>query len=139
MKKLIFVVLSALFCFSGCETVRMDTFEGALVGTAVGAGTGALVGATIKNGDVGKSALLGAGIGLPVGIATSLVTHALYQQTVVKDADEQIEENQRHIFETQRELERIRERQKTEIMAKSPDPSTEQILYLGSSLGNPYL
>jgi outer membrane protein OmpA-like peptidoglycan-associated protein len=56
------VVLVAMFA-SGCETMQRRTTQGALIGTLVGAGAGAL----IDDGDRGRGAGIGAAVGAAAG------------------------------------------------------------------------
>jgi len=66
--------LVCLVMLSGCsarmtEGEKDSAIAGGIVGPIVGAGAGAAIGASIANGDIGMSALVGAGVGLPLGIA----------------------------------------------------------------------
>jgi len=66
MKKTLSLMVCATFLLStGCTTVQ----RGALAGSALGAGTGAIIGH--QSGETGPGALLGAGVGALLGALTS--------------------------------------------------------------------
>lgn len=64
---------------AGCETIgtaaQSKTTQGALLGSALGAGTGAIIGN--QSGDAGKGTAIGAGLG---ALAGGLVGHAMEEQ-----------------------------------------------------------
>ena len=135
-------VLSALFCTavlsSGCGFHSTPLAVGTVGGSAVGAGTGAIIGAVIANGDVAASALLGGAIGLPVGLAAAMIYdyHSSHTKEEIQIA--QIQVNQRAILDRQRELEALRESLQSDPPRGNPMEERKEYIYRGPSLGNPY-
>lgn len=136
------IFLSALLALSACATSETATnaTAGGLMGTAAGAGTGAIVGSVISNGDVGQSALLGGAIGLPVGILAGVAYSNHSQSVAIEDNQERIINNKLHIMQQDRELDYLRNKIRDDSSSKTvqPDPSEIEYEYLGPSLGNPY-
>lgn len=108
--------------------------ESTLTGSAVGAGTGALIGAAIPNGDIALSAGLGGAIGLPVGLALG----TMYLSTIEKDKEnmrqERIEYQRRLIIDNKEKIEVERERLRLNAPGE-PDPSRKINYYDGPTLG----
>lgn len=134
-------IVAAALC--SCSAAATDPYSGAVAGgvggTAVGAGTGAIIGSVISNGDVGKSALLGAGIGLPVGILAGVAYTNTVQNNKISDNNEMIQANHERIRQQQHELDYLRNdiRDDSSSRAVNPDPESIQYQYRGPSLGNP--
>lgn len=135
-----FALSLLLLAFSGCSaTVNSGTVAtGGLVGTAAGAGTGAIIGSVISNGDVGASALLGAGIGLPVGLIMGAVYDYYSTDSVKERKLNEIQANQEEIFRRQRELDAYRDELSNDAPHGNPDADLREYNYGGPSLGNYY-
>jgi len=102
----------------------------------VGAGTGALVGTMLTAGDVGASALLGAGIGLPVGAALGYYYVKNKNEAELKENQRLIDINHSSIVQRERELIELREQAELDSFTIEIDSSLQDDLYLGPSLGN---
>lgn len=135
----IFLIVTA-GCSSAGTNVYQDAAVGGVGGTAVGAGTGAIIGSVISNGSVAKSALLGGAIGLPVGILAGVAYHNASVSGEIADNQEQIRMNREIILERERELEYLRGKIRDDSSSKTVNPSQDRIqeLYEGPTLGNPY-
>ena len=81
---------------------------GAIGGVAIGAGVGALVGSVIDNGDIAKSAMMGAGAGLAVGMAAGYAYQKIKIENEISDNRSDIESNREEILSKQQELDRMR-------------------------------
>lgn len=132
MKKLILSLVIA--SFTGCTTLQ-SMFEsipvGALSGTLIGAGTGAGIGAVISNGDPGKSALLGAAIGLVAGGITGAIVQSQDEETKRKEFIEKVRHNQQDIYNREREIDVLREQVERDIPHTNPPQETKKYLYGG--------
>ncbi len=92
------VFISGMSTFPMAASAQfMETEKGTGVGALLGAGTGAIVGATVHHPVAGT--FIGAGIG---GVGGYAVGHELGQQQAVND------ENRRAIYSQQRQIERQR-------------------------------
>ena len=139
MKRLTLSALcTTVVLFSGCGFHAAPLATGAVGGTALGAGTGAIIGAVIANGDVGASALLGGAIGLPVGLAAAAIYDYNSERTLKEIKIDDINRNQREIMARQREIDAMREEIREEGPAGNPDEFRKEYRYMGPSLGNPY-
>ena len=130
-------VLLGIGCSASQET-QENTLWGAGVGTVVGAGAGAAVGATIANGDIAMSALLGGAVGLPVGIVVGLAYQSVKENKQIKANASQIRGNQARIRQTQSQLDTYREKLDMDTAEITPDESEAEYRYEGPSLGNYY-
>lgn len=132
------VALSA--CSSAGTSVYQDAAVGGVGGAAIGAGTGAIIGSTIKNGAVGKSALLGGAIGLPVGILAGVAYTNYAQNGEIADNKARIDANREHILQQERELDYLRNGMRDDSSSKTVNPDQERIehQYQGPTLGNPF-
>jgi len=140
MKRLFLLSFSLLFLascslFQTSSTTQGATYGG-LGGAAVGAGTGALVGTMLTAGDVGASALLGAGIGLPVGAAVGYYYVKNKNEAELRENQRLIDLNHSTIVQRERELTELRERAELDSFTTEIDSSLQDDLYLGPSLGN---
>jgi hypothetical protein len=138
-----FVSSLCIFCclsliLGACSGSSSSVVGGGVVGGAVGAGTGAIIGSVIKNGAVGKSALLGGAIGVPVGIAIAAAIDYNSKESVEQRHIERLKQNQRMIFNQERQLERWREEVRKNYPKGTPAEELSEDLYLGPSLGNPH-
>ena len=129
------VVLSFLL-LTGCG-YRPTLFESSLAGTAVGAGTGALVGSVISRGDIAASAGLGALIGLPVGLALGAYYQSYLEEQEVEEVRIRIKEQQAALYRNDLQLEALR----SDLDADHPDDldlERRDDIYDGATMGNPY-
>lgn len=135
-------IFSALLCTavlsSGCGFHAAPLATGAVGGTAVGAGTGAIIGAVIANGDIGASALLGGAIGLPVGLAAAAIYDYHSERTMKEIQIAQLKINQKAIYERQKEIDALRESLRSEAPQGNPMEEREEYIYRGPSYANPY-
>lgn len=129
------VVLAAATLLSGCG-LHGDTMAiGGVGGAAAGAGTGAIIGAAIANGDIAASALLGTAIGLPAGLAIAAIYDYSSQRSVSERRLAEIEANQRDIFNRQREIDALREQIRNDGPTGNPAEELRDYNYSGPSLG----
>jgi hypothetical protein len=108
---------------------------GGIGGAAAGAGTGAIIGAAIANGDIAASALLGTAIGLPAGLAIAAIYDYSSSRSVSERRLEEIEANQRDIFDRQREIDALREQIRNDGPSGNPPEELRDYYYSGASLG----
>ncbi len=131
----------ALTFLSGCSMSK-ETSDTALTwgagGTVVGAGTGAAIGAAIANGDIATSTLLGAGVGLPVGIAAGLIYHSYRDDRLIEANEKLIKSNQKELGRAQTEIEAYREELFKDSASIEVDESMREYRFEGASLGNYY-
>lgn len=138
------VIVALVFASSlvvGCTSLRTRgdyVFEGGAYGALAGAATGTAIGAAISNGDIAASALLGAGVGIPVGIIAALIIKNSQDGSILAANNEIIRNNQYRIGETQRQIESERESLLAETSGMESDPSRRGYQYLGPSVGNRY-
>lgn len=111
---------------------------GAVGGSALGAGTGAIIGAVIANGDIASSALLGGAIGLPVGLAIAAAYDYNSERTIQEAKDSDIRRNQRELMARQRYIDELREELRSDAPSGNPAEERQEYRYMGPSLGNPY-
>lgn len=123
---------------TGCGMHAAPLATGAVGGTALGAGTGAIIGAVIANGDVASSALLGGAIGLPVGLAIAAAYDYNSERTIQEAKDDDIRRNQREILARQRYIDELREEIRGDSPSGNPMEERQEYRYMGPSLGNPY-
>jgi Prokaryotic membrane lipoprotein lipid attachment site len=147
MRKSLFL-LSLLVVLSGCSTQyspeepRSHASEyaatGGVVGAGVGSVTGLAIGASISNGDVAASTLLGTASGLGAGLAIGAITYALSTQSEIDENDEKINAQNAELYEQQQYIDSYRDRVNDESNSLNPDPRLREYQYLGQKLGNPY-
>jgi hypothetical protein len=131
------ILLCLIFSTAGCGQ-RLNYVESGIVGGAIGAGTGAIVGTIISNGDVGQSALLGTAIGFPVGIAFAAIQEAyITYNSESYAAKKQIIQNSNEIGQREEIIQALRERIKDN-QPGDPDPSLREDVFDGPTIGNPY-
>jgi hypothetical protein len=129
------IVLATSTVLSGCG-LHGDTMAiGGIGGAAAGAGTGAIIGAAIANGDIAASALLGTAIGLPAGLAIAAIYDYSSSRSVSERRLEEIEANQRDIFDRQREIDALREQIRNDGPSGNPPEELRDYYYSGASLG----
>ncbi len=108
---------------------------GGVTGAAVGAGTGAAIGSAISHGDVGASALLGAGVGLPVGILSAVAIQSMMEKSEIEKNNDIIQANYQYIMTRQREIDELRERLTEDSLRLTPDKSLRSDIYTGPTIG----
>jgi predicted lipid-binding transport protein (Tim44 family) len=128
----------ALLAFTGCNRLFHSAPSGAFAGGLLGAGTGALIGAAISNGDVAASALLGTAVGIPAGIVTAIMVQKRSEASRRQRLQEEIERNQRSLKATENEIamrhrELLKRAPKGPTSLKKADP-----IYTGATLANSY-
>lgn len=112
MNKFSYISCLALL-LGGCAWPTSPTMSsavtGGVAGTAIGAGTGALIGSAISHGDVAMSALAGAGIGLGAGAAIGAAYTKVTEQVEMGVNNSRIRDNQEHILNTNSEIQSLRQ------------------------------
>lgn len=131
------VLLSVVISTSSCG---LNTAESGFGGAVLGAGTGALIGSFMKNGNVGKFAAIGGLIGFPVGIALNLAADSYNRSHVGNPVDHssEIRSNQDEIFRNNLELEQRRHEAAEDSPVGNPAPEDRGRVYDGPTLGNYY-
>lgn len=137
-KNFLSLVVASSIAVSGCGLSAESLGWGALGGTAAGAGTGAIIGAVIANGDIATSALLGGAIGLPVGIALGAYLDYNSDSRVSERKVAQIQKNSAEIYARQRKLEDLRDRIRDDGPTGNPPESDRRYYYNGPTHGNYY-
>ena len=134
--------LSISLVLAGCSADFNPTpFNGLFGGAAIGAGSGALVGSVISNGDVGMSAALGAGIGAGAGLLVAvLATDAIASGASSRQPDytEEFRVNTDEIYNNDRMIEDLREDLQASEPEGMPSRDRREHIYDGQSLGNVY-
>jgi hypothetical protein len=133
------ISLSLLACSTG--TISDEPYvdkgvKGGLAGGIIGSGTGAIIGATISNGDVVASTLLGGGIGLPVGVALGLIMQSNNEESELAANNKIIESNYQSILDRQRQIDNLREEIEADYKSIKLDKEKREYLYTGEILGN---
>lgn len=129
-------VLAVSVGVSGCGFHAEPLVAGGVGGGAIGAGTGALIGAAIANGDIAASALLGGAIGIPVGLAVAALYDMHSEKTLKEEKQEIIDANNQEILTRQRELDSMREQLRTEGSGLSVSGASRAYIYDGHTYGN---
>jgi len=132
------LIFSASLCVGGCGFHAKPLAIGAVGGGLAGAGTGAIVGAVIANGDVAASALLGGAIGLPVGLAIAAIYDYNSDLSVRERNQALIMENQEELYARQREIDALREKVRDDGPRGNPAEELRDYQYNGHSYGNYY-
>lgn len=128
------VVALILFC-SGCSTT-VSPFEAGLAGGVLGATTGGIIGANIRNGNVGRSMGLGAAIGIPLAVGSVYAERYLEERNRRKER-ELVAYRQERLNEREGELLSLRDevrREHPHIQSTFPP----EYRYNGPTLGNYY-
>jgi mannitol-specific phosphotransferase system IIBC component len=109
---ILFVASILVIQLSACSSSQSRYVEpgmtGGAGGAAIGAGTGAIIGSVIANGDIASSALLGAGIGLPVGAALAIYLQQQEDQKELRENDRVINYNKDLIIGREAEIARLK-------------------------------
>lgn len=112
-----------------------DVVTGAAVGTVAGAGIGTAIGAAITDGDIGRSALLGAGVGLAVGVVGVYAYDKMKPHWDIASNDEAIENNRLELVAEQAEVDKLRQEIYEESQSIVVDSSKREKIYNGATLG----
>ena len=108
---------------------------GGVAGAATGAATGAITASLISSGDVGASALLGTAIGAPVGVLLG-VTYVYYAyQGELDGNNEEIMKNHQYITRRQKEIDELREDVAIDYQTIRPDKRRRDGVYTGPTIG----
>ena len=139
LKKILlsFAIVSLTACSSASPKTKAVVASG-VTGSAIGAGTGAIIGAAIANGDIAASALLGAGIGLPLGIAAGVAYADYLEGQEIQEGNGVIEANRDTIIQNQKNIDSLRLETDIESRTIDIDQSDSEYLYRGPSLPNRY-
>lgn len=137
-RSLLTLIFGVSLAVGGCGFHAKPLAIGAVGGGLAGAGTGAIVGAVIANGDVAASALLGGAIGIPAGLAIAAI-YDYHSEVSVKERQQQlIMENQEELFARQREIDLLREKIRNEGPHGDPAEGLRDYQYNGPTYGNYY-
>ncbi len=137
-RSLLTLILGASVALGGCGFHAKPLAIGAVSGGLAGAGTGAIVGAVIANGDVAASALLGGAIGIPAGLAIAAIYDYNSELSVKERQQQLIMENQEELFARQREIDLLREKVRNEGPRGDPAEGLRDYQYDGHTYGNYY-
>jgi hypothetical protein len=122
----------------GCSITSNPTLmEAGLAGGALGAGSGALIGSVIKDGNVWKSAGLGALIGVPTSLAVSKYYTDYVEEKKLREEQQLIVDQQQEIFSNERKLERLRNQTFNDSSVEL-DESRRNVQFDGETLGSFY-
>ena len=128
-----------LIAGTACSTANDPYVESAAIGgvsgTLVGAGTGAAIGAMISNGDIAASALLGAGIGLPVGILAGIAYQNYTEESQLEENNRIIAQNFEYIKAREEKLLSMREEVLSDFQTIEADTGYRDYYYTGATLG----
>ena len=132
----IFLVCS----LSGCGILSSsgpssEYASNAVVGTVAGAAIGTAIGAAIEDGDIANSAMLGAGVGLAVGVVGTYAYKKIKIHNQIVGNDEAIEANRNEILAKQSELDSMRAAAIDDSRDIEFDKSRPQRVYEGPTLG----
>lgn len=102
------------FCaliITGCGyTPGQSLATDGIVGGAIGAGGGAIVGTLLKNGDVAASAALGAAVAVPVVVAASYYYQDFKKSRELSRNSNEISKNSRNILDRDAQIEELRKK-----------------------------
>ncbi len=141
----IFSFISILALFSSCSTTQQSVLnappkqvalKSGLTGGLVGVGTGAVIGAVIKNGVIGQSALLGGVVGVPAGMLIAVGYQKYKRNQVVGENQAQINKNATFLKERKKQIQKLREQLTDESFQLLPNKGYKSNLYTGSTIGN---
>jgi hypothetical protein len=138
---LISVLLVGLVGCSGHNARYVEPATvGGVSGALAGAGTGALIGSMIASGDVGASALLGAGIGLPIGAAALVYYQMQQEETELERNEDIINSNRQLILLKEESILALKSQVESDLRGlnldyKTPVDPNEGKLYLGPTIG----
>jgi len=131
-----FILLALLGSLSSCA-LNPTLIESGLVGGVAGAGTGALIGSVIKDGNIIASAGVGTLIGLPAGLALGQYYIRHLDEQRARKQQEFILEQKNQMFQNERQLETLRD----ELRADAPtslDSDRRNVQFEGETLASFY-
>jgi len=131
------VLLGTIGTFGGCALSNPTLWEAGLAGGAAGAGTGALVGSIIEDGNIVASAGLGALIGVPAGLAIGQYYVQHLEEQKLAQERQAIRDRQLEIFNNERELENLRNEIRSESVVEL-DRDRRNAQFDGETLGSFY-
>ena len=140
MKTSLKIILSvSLLLLSACSTKSVNsaatpTLGTAATGAAVGGGIGAIVGAVITDGVIAESALLGAGIGIPVAIAGKYVYYRYKEDGEIDQNNYIIKENYEVLTEDRKAIDHYRQ-QSIDRIQEAETTADQSRHYLGNTIG----
>ena len=140
MKLSLKIILSvSLLLLSACSTTSVNsaatpTVGTAVTGAAIGGGVGAIVGAVITDGVIAESALLGAGIGVPVMIAGKYVYYRYKEDGEVNENNYIIKENFEALSENRQAIDHYRQ-QSFDRIQEAETTADQSRHYLGNTIG----
>lgn len=124
-------VLTPLFLFSCAETGMNKTAGSAIAGTALGAGTGAIIGST--TGNAGRGVAIGAALG---GITGALLGNEMDSQDKQRDEyNERQRRQQEELDRQRREIEELKRQQSGDGYYRKPSSSNDDSYYRTPSSG----
>jgi hypothetical protein len=131
-----FIIGFYFFTIVSCSETSKPIRWGVASGLA-GAGTGALIGSLIKNGDIPLSAAFGASVGVPLGIVAGALYLRYLSPAGPIDRTREIKLNQELIFQNERDIQRLRDKIREEGPGDA-DKSMREYIYTGPTRGNYY-
>ena len=132
---ILFFFLALTGCYDKPTPLMKDAAVGGLTGAAIGAGSGALIGSLITNGDVAMSALFGGGIGLGAGVAIALTSRIMAEQTEMLANESAIASNEKELVENYQTIGGIRSDLQRDNAGVALDPERRRHIFVGPSLG----
>lgn len=144
LKSLKLLIITPFF-LSGCgviaglfeDPVTSHATVGGLAGSAVGAGTGALIGEYAVGGEAGTGALIGAGAGIPVGILVGVGYYNYKMDAIIAENDRIIRDNQGVLTQNEAVLEAERTKFEQDSWTLEPDEDLKDYIFTGPTLGVP--
>lgn len=131
------ILLGLISTLGGCALSNPTLWETGLAGGAAGAGTGAIVGSIIQDGNIAASAGLGALIGVPAGLALGQYYVQHLEEQKLAQEKQAIRDRQLEIFNNERELENLRNEIRSESVVEL-DRDRRNVQFDGETLGSFY-
>jgi hypothetical protein len=131
------ILLGLISTLGGCAVSNPTLWETGLAGGVAGAGTGALVGHLIEDGNIAASAGLGALIGLPAGLAIGQYYVQHLEEQKLAHEKQAIKDRQIEIFNNERQLEDLRNEIRGESVVEL-DRDRRNVQFDGETLGSFY-
>lgn len=128
----------AIGLISGCSSLSREQkygTVGGVAGTGMGALVGASIGAGLKNGKIAESAMIGGGVGLPVGILLGVGVARLQSETEIMLNNRQIRAAQGELVQGRSEIEQERAKLLDDATSVGFVDVSEKYQYLGPTLG----
>ncbi|HMO02048.1 MAG TPA: hypothetical protein PKD37_00955 [Oligoflexia bacterium] len=142
MRKIIAILFISTFV-QGCSILDPEAsptsaaLAGGLGGAVIGGGIGGVVGSIISNGDIVRSALLGAAIGAPLGVVAARETHSNQVTGLQSENLQKMKSNQMLINSQERDIEDLRALLEADRPVSQIDAQPTKNPYTGATLGNP--